>query len=315
MISIVIPVFNAAPYIEDCITSITHQSYQDFEIILVDDGSSDGSSIICDQLAANDNRIKTIHSINKGVSSARNIGIDNAIGQWIYFADADDMLLENGVATLMEHAGDEIGLVVAGYEIYNEQGNLLFAYDERRTETISTLDALKTMYRPAPYPYQGYIWSKLFKTEIIKDNSIYFNEQIKFNEDRLFIVEYLCAAKCKTIYTTQPIYKYIQRASGAMASLEHGFNQNFITDLDAYILMLENIKRQYNDSELIRLAKEGVEFSYENIKEMQSRYDVVDTSLDRRLNRKVKKSLGNKYFLIKRYKKFKRKLKRMLKLI
>lgn len=96
-ISVIVPVYNTEPYLRECIESILRQSYTDFEVLLVDDGSTDDSGAICDEYAKKDNRIKVIHTKNMGVSSARNIGLDNAIGNWIIFADADDELYKDAL--------------------------------------------------------------------------------------------------------------------------------------------------------------------------------------------------------------------------
>ena len=94
-ISIIVPVYNAEQYLRRCIDSILNQSFTDFELILIDDGSKDKSSDICDEYAAKDSRIKVYHKENGGVSSARNLGLDNANGEWIAFVDSDDFIKED----------------------------------------------------------------------------------------------------------------------------------------------------------------------------------------------------------------------------
>ena len=104
MISIIIPVYNTEAYLQKCLDSIASQSYEDWECILVDDGSNDGSPSICDEYVKNDNRFKVIHKDNEGVSTSRNVGLENATGDWIYFCDSDDRLHgENSLISLLKN--------------------------------------------------------------------------------------------------------------------------------------------------------------------------------------------------------------------
>ena len=110
-LSIIVPVFNVRNYLSDCIDSIISQSYSDFECILIDDGSTDGSGAICDEYAKKDSRIRVFHKENGGVSSARNIGLDNASGEWIYFVDSDDQILPGGLQTMVDWISDNVDIV------------------------------------------------------------------------------------------------------------------------------------------------------------------------------------------------------------
>jgi glycosyltransferase involved in cell wall biosynthesis len=117
-ISIIVPVYNAENYLNRCVDSILTQTFTDFEIILVNDGSSDNSGAICDEYALKDNRIKVIHKRNGGVSSARNIGIENSIGKWITFIDADDYI-EAGFLNIPTEATED--LLIQNYQYFNEK--------------------------------------------------------------------------------------------------------------------------------------------------------------------------------------------------
>ena len=104
LVSIVIPVYNTKEYLEECVQSVITQTYQNFEVLLVDDGSTDGSSDFCDELSGRDDRIRVIHKANGGAATARNMGIETATGKYIMFLDSDDWLSEDAVATLVMHA-------------------------------------------------------------------------------------------------------------------------------------------------------------------------------------------------------------------
>lgn len=116
-ISIIIPVYNAEDYLDRCLQSILSQDFNSYEVILVDDGSSDASSLICDRYSATDSRFRTIHKPNGGVSSARNAGIDLAKGEYLMFVDSDDALLPSAVKALTEGLDGE-DMVLGGYVTY-----------------------------------------------------------------------------------------------------------------------------------------------------------------------------------------------------
>ena len=127
-ISIIVPVFNTSKYLHACLSSILGQKYRDFEVLIIDDGSTDGSSAICDEYASNDDRIKVFHKENGGVSSARNLGIEEAKGKWLYFCDADDSLLPKTLEILLEGEKENCQFVMAGYNKYLSDGSLKESY-------------------------------------------------------------------------------------------------------------------------------------------------------------------------------------------
>ena len=131
-ISIIVPVYNTEQYLPRCLNSILSQSFIDFELLLVDDGSIDGSGSICDKYAAKDNRVRVFHKENGGVSSARNLGLDEAKGEWICFVDSDDEMLPNGLQTLANGICDEVDIVMGGYEEVDEFGVMSQVVPEHR---------------------------------------------------------------------------------------------------------------------------------------------------------------------------------------
>lgn len=212
-ISIIVPVYNVEEYLPTCIESILNQSYKNFELILVDDGSPDKSGDICDNYAKRDNRIKVIHQINSGVSKARNTGIDNATGEWILFVDSDDELTDNSLECYISSIAEsnEVDAIISGMK-------KVFAIDEKDAEFFSLED--KTFikkdfedmmnYIESKYLF-GFVWSRLFKNDIIKRNNIRFNERLASFEDRLFFLDYL--AHCDIVKTISDV-TYIYRRFG-----------------------------------------------------------------------------------------------------
>ena len=144
-ISIVIPVYNTAQYLPRCIESVLNQSFRDFELLLVDDGSTDGSGDICDRYENKDNRIRVFHKKNGGVSSARNLGIVNAFGEWLLFVDSDDEILPNALQTLVDCISDDVDSVLGGIVEVNENGDE-WALETRVEQVLSKKQTVVSLY-------------------------------------------------------------------------------------------------------------------------------------------------------------------------
>ncbi|MBO6248600.1 MAG: glycosyltransferase, partial [Bacteroidales bacterium] len=123
LISVIIPVFNGESYLRSCLESVLSQTLADFEAIVVDDGSTDGSSRICDEFSARDDRIRVIHQFNQGVSAARNAGLELATGQYIFFIDGDDTIVPETLESLYDAASDgDYDIAASGYSLVKETG-------------------------------------------------------------------------------------------------------------------------------------------------------------------------------------------------
>lgn len=187
-ISVIIPAYNAETYLEPCVRSALQQTYQNLEILLIDDGSTDSTWEICRRLAAADSRIKPIHKQNGGVSSARNAGIEAASGAMLLFVDGDDELKENGLEALIEaQQRASADIVAAWYDMgapipYPEAGDVVWKGTE----------ALQKSLEDHPLTYSA--WAKLYTREIIGDTR--FQEGIRVNEDSLFVFQLLCKQPC-----------------------------------------------------------------------------------------------------------------------
>lgn len=154
VISIIVPIYKTEKYLDRCLNSILNQTYKDFELLLIDDGSPDKAGELCDEYAKNDTRIKVFHKENGGVSSARNVGLENAIGEWIYFFDSDDEMLYNGLETLVYNITQNTILSLGGY--IKEYGDGIFSTTGIvKTNNLSIKDLLKWIITGHPY-YQGY---------------------------------------------------------------------------------------------------------------------------------------------------------------
>lgn len=244
-ISVIVPVFNTARFLEECIVSIINQSFDDLQIILVDDGSTDGSGQICDRFAEKDERITVIHQSNAGVSAARNVGLREAKGKYIVFADCDDTLPQDAYENLIKEVKENylsMGCVRLMSENGTLQNSLSFGEKEISIDTF-----LKDLFLEKKFPYLGYPTDKLFQMELIKKYGLSFDESIKLNEDRLFVLAY--ALHCKgVIFSEHIIYNYRQRESGVIQSTRRNatVTDSEMTVLDSFRKM-RNICRDYSD--------------------------------------------------------------------
>lgn len=238
-VSVIIPVYNVEKYIERCVNSILNQTFQDYEVLLIDDGSTDNSGKICDEYSLKDSRIKVFHKENGGVSSARNLGIDSANGEWIYFCDSDDELTVEGLKILVNQIEDSVDMVCGKYDVIDTQlkEKKKFETDLKTLSSKSYAQLLLTSYNGE---YQGYLWCKLFKTDIIWKNKLSFDCSLYYNEDRLFILQYLFHMAGKVRYVPQTVYRYNERCSSAMGKIETKVGyKRFRTDLVAFCKMRE----------------------------------------------------------------------------
>lgn len=192
-ISVVIPVYNATAYIERCIKSILNQSYEAWELILVNDGSNDDSLEKCIAFQQGENRVNVFNQINLGPSVARNNGIEKATGKYIVFVDADDYVDEFYLEKLLQPFlnNSDIELSCGGYiefSKYHKKGLPLHDF-EKLLETNSEIQQ-STFFENLFNGVTGVLWGKMFLTEIIKEKAIALNPEIKLSEDLLFVFEY-----------------------------------------------------------------------------------------------------------------------------
>ena len=189
LISIIVPVYNAEKTIKKCIDSILSQTYKKFELILVNDGSTDNSLNILREYETLNERIIIISQENSGVSVTRNKGINIAKGDYIVFVDSDDYIVENGLEILVNEIelNDKLDLVISGfYSIKNSTNRYLNAILENKI--FNNLDFLlnEKLFKFISTP-----WGKVYKTEIIKNNNIQFDKNLSLGEDTIFVLEYL----------------------------------------------------------------------------------------------------------------------------
>ena len=179
-ISVIVPVYNTEKYLRRCIDSVLAQTYQDFELLLIDDGSKDSSGAICDEYAEKDTRVRVFHKENGGVSSARNLGLDNAKGEWVTFIDSDDYFLPKGLTVLYSTAMQRrTNVSVANF--YVEKNKKRYGQCEGCSRVVK--DNFRSWYYMTCYPRAG---AALFHASVLQNRL--FDESFCRYEDASFFV-------------------------------------------------------------------------------------------------------------------------------
>ena len=238
LISIIIPVYQAEQHINSCIDSILQQSYVNWQLVLVDDGSSDSSPIICDQYAQRDSRINVYHIDNSGVSSARNFGMTKCIGEWLCFIDSDDSVCQNYLEEFYKgiQCNPDVSFVLSGYcNVYtngSKKNPHVFPNTLCSKNILSILELsenLNIINSPV---------SKLFQLKIIEENHLKFDSTMSYGEDHIFVLSYI--KYVDTIYVSDlATYNYFHRNNNSLTSS--------LRDFSKYILYLKKLKLQYGE--------------------------------------------------------------------
>lgn len=195
LVSIIVPVFNAESFINRCICSVVSQGYRDFELILVNDGSTDHSGDLCDAYMRDDARIRVIHRRNGGPSAARNAGLRLAQGEFLYFLDADDEMTPDALNVLLELAREQnVNCVIGGFRKLRQDGSGSdVAFTEGRVTGYDSIFSCVRNYlhRPNRYELFSYSWGRLYRSEIIYQYGLSFDEKLFTYEDVEFNFRYL----------------------------------------------------------------------------------------------------------------------------
>lgn len=200
MISIILPVYNATATLARAIDSILAQSYPCFELIAVDDGSTDGSGALLEQYAATDPRIKVFHKENGGANSARNVGLEHICGEYVTFCDADDYVDDDWLHVFADNLENN-DVVIQGWKYVRQGKTEPIYYENPPTDPARAADMMSGMES------FGFLWNKCIRTEIIQQNNIRFNESYRFLEDEEFVCHYWVYVK-KMKFVLASAYNY-----------------------------------------------------------------------------------------------------------
>lgn len=212
-----------------CITSIISTKYSDYELLLIDDGSTDGSGQICDKFADQDTRVKVMHKENRGVSSARNLGLKYARGEWVAFVDSDDFVSEN-YFEILNKLPESDWIMTNAIKVNESSFEDYISYSEaslNRTSFLNTYSLHPNFYSP---------WGKFFKNDIIQSHKLRFDKDLYVGEDALFNIRYLKYVKQVYLYPPS-VYYYRDRKSSLGKTALLFENQHFY-----YYKMKEDLK-------------------------------------------------------------------------
>ena len=209
LVSIIVPVYNAERYLHRCIDSILAQTFTDFELLLIDDGSKDNSGAICDEYAVKDSRIRVFHKENGGASAARNYGLDKAVGKYICFIDADDWVDKDYIERLLPADGED--MVICSF-MYDTMEVFLLGDYVRDKQNIA-----KNFYALIDHMAICAPWCKIMRRDIIDQNNIRFDVNVSAGEDMLFVCDYFSAGLDKIRTISQPLYHYYVADSGSLS--------------------------------------------------------------------------------------------------
>lgn len=263
MISVIVPVYNVEEFLERCVRSILNQTYKMFEILLIDDGSTDSSGVLCEKFAQDYERIKVFHKSNGGLGSARNFGIKQAKGKFVCFVDSDDKVKENYLEklyyALVENNAD---ISICGYDY--SSGNYISSY-ENLNELIECKELLRRF--ASGEATFNFAWNKLYKIDIIKDMEMLYSDR-HCAEDMYFNTYYY-----KHVYKATIIQEALYVYYVNMGSLSNGRRQNFWEDmLLIYSAFIEtckekNVELEYANNLLVILFRNSVSnyFNYKHV--------------------------------------------------
>lgn len=237
-ISVIVPVYNVEAYLERCVESILQQTYAHFELILINDGSTDSSGQICDHLASQYENIKVYHIENAGVSNARNMGIQLATGSWVTFIDSDDFVTQDYLATLASAVeGLNVGFVIA--PLHHIKNGIVTDLPPHsgKTELWSTEETMKELLmttRTSFFPV-----AKLFKRDLLADEK--FNTNYHLAEDALFLTELLLKTRCSSVFIDKPVYYYDHREGSATTSV----NRHVFDTIEVYKQIIAQVSQAF----------------------------------------------------------------------
>lgn len=299
--SIIIPVFNAEISIVRCIKSILYQTYTDFELIIIDDGSNDQTPLILDKLQNKDSRIKVLHQSNSGVSSARNNGLSISKGEYILFIDSDDWIDPNYLQSFSENPDYPDNLKIGAVSVDNTQNDVKY---DLFTKYPDKIQPVTEAFADAGLLHNGFPWTKAYNRKIIVENNLRFNENISFKEDLIFFLDYL--KFCKTIeYIDTTRYHYIVH-SNSLSTKKH--NPTSLLEITKIIIQkskdfcIDLKSNTYRDSYLRLCTEEIINANYcndlgkkERILNLKNLIDIISPERHHPQNYKTDKIL-NQFF-------------------
>ena len=233
-ISIVVPIWNLEHYLEEFLESVLASHERDFELLLVDNGSTDGTAKIIEAYGAKDERVRKLFCKKKGAAAARNAGLEQAKGRYVVFWDGDDTIEKNYLSLMVAAMEKEnVSMADCGY-VTEYQGEVVDKTSPRLAEKESARSFLIRIFSDDEHEYDGFIWNKIFLRDVIEKKHLRFHEDFSFNEDRLFLTEYLMGQNDVAMVSNH-LYHYRVREDSAMsATREYFASEKEMTEISAF---------------------------------------------------------------------------------
>lgn len=272
-ISVILPIYNTKEELKKCLSSICNQTYNNLEIICIDDGSTDGSENVLDEFAGKDSRIIAIHQVNGGESNARNVGLRKATGEYIAFCDCDDWIDSNMYQVLIEAMEkDNLDMVASGwYKEVNEKGTWKTEEIKNKLSVSSDIfsrdELLKYIYMRDSYRGFAYMWNKLYKRELLYNVNgalILFDENLKLGGDVVYLAEAALNVK-KAKYINRAFYHYNQRENSGCHTEDL---ERFRDWLKAYEYILNRFQEEKISKEILDYVKRFMVYHSSNAVEI-----------------------------------------------
>ncbi len=265
--SIIVPIYNVEKYLNKCIDSVLAQSFSDFELILVDDGSPDNCPAMCDEYAKKDGRIKVVHKENGGLSSARNVGLDVVSGEFVWFVDSDDCISHDALEKIEKYT-DDVDIVNFGLVCYKEGQEVDFNEKRDRFRKYHGTADKKTICELATHACSTkllpYVWRNIYRLEFLNQNGLRFTDGLSYAEDSAFNMEAFMKAE-KMYFADEYIYGYCMRESGISKNRSKTFDKTLLGHFELYDEIRDSSYEKYCEYPDEQYYKDAGEFTIKTI--------------------------------------------------
>lgn len=285
ILSVIVPVYQAEKFIDRCINSILSSTYHNLELVLVDDGSTDQSAAICDTWAAKDKRVRVVHKVNGGVSSARNEGILTAKGKYVTFVDADDYISKDTYEIALNHFSEEVCSVAYKVVICDSSG-IPLNHNSTSGDTLVFDTPIKALEY---YWYEGKntaVWCRIFLRDIITQNGILFDTATCINEEGLFMTNYYAHCSGKVVQLNNRLYYYVQNSQSASHNVTGSQIKKLIENYHSLIPICASLSASCNEKIKLRYVEVLIHLKGNHYLKKQ-----LDASIKRLIKVEIKQNL------------------------
>ncbi len=238
-VSVIVPAYNTEDYIASCVGSILNSTFQDFEILLINDGSTDGTGAVCDALKERSDKIRVFHTENRGLCAARNLGLEQADGMYISFVDGDDVIAPTMLETLVSGMTPDVQLSACRFV---RRGRADVHWDEDELKSPLETDQAGIAQKLFNGGFGNYVWNKLYRSSILKEHGIRFRTGRNYIEDLFFNMDYLPHCTQGTFFESR-LYCYIMNDGSIMDSFnaQACISEKFISLPRAWVYSAEAV--------------------------------------------------------------------------